>query len=111
MSFTSFNLAIGVTNQAQELLTVEGRHLVSAMMGPESAGAGNAEFYGQIFLASTESPTPIPISLLTSGYFGASVFIGWTGSIIMQPTYAVMARIWSQSDQVIRCTILTQDGP
>lgn len=109
MPYNSMTLEVGITNQAQEILSVEGGRLVAVMMGPERTGSGNAEFFGQIFLASTEIPHPVPIAQLAAGYFGASVFISWTGSIIMQPTYAVFARIWSVSAIPVRCTMITEE--
>lgn len=109
MPFNSFTFAVAANDQAQDILTVEGGDLVSVMLGPEAPGSGNAEFYGQILLASTEVPNPIPIAILASGYFGASVLIGWTGSILMEPTYAILARVWSPSANPVRCTVATQE--
>lgn len=111
MPYNSFTFEITANNQAEGTLVVEGGNLVSAMMQTEAVGAGNAEFYGQILLFSTDTPTPVPIALLASGYFGASVSIGWTGRIPMEPTYGVLARIFSESGQPVRCTVCTEETP
>ena len=108
MGYNSLSLTALLDNYAEELLTVEDNRLVSVMMGPERRGTGNAQFYGQILLTSTEFPEYVPISILAADYFGASIYIGWTGSIIMQPTYAVLARIWCVNPLPVRCTILTE---
>jgi hypothetical protein len=90
------------------MFTVEKGHLISVMLGPERIGTGNAEYYGQVFLVSTEAPHPVPISILSAGYFGASVYIGWTGKIKLEPTYAIHAYVWSPNTIPVRCTILTE---
>lgn len=108
MGYNSFTLAVAANDQATDLLTVEDNRLVSVMLMPERTGSGNAEFFGQIFIVSTETPNPIPLAYLASGYFGASLPIAWTGSITLQPTYAIQARIFSASTIPVRCTILTE---
>lgn len=107
MPFTSFTFAAIAGNQAETLLTVESGILDSVMLGNERPDTGNAEFYGQVLLVSTDAPAPVPIAILASGYFGASVYIGWTGNLPMEPTYAVLARIFSESASPVRCTIGT----
>lgn len=111
MPFTSFTFAVVAYNQANDLLTVERGMLDSVMLGPEHPGTGNSEYFGQILLVSTETPQPVPVAILASGYFGASVYLGWTGSLPMEPTYAVQARIWSQNTIPVRCTVGTHEGP
>ena len=108
MSYTSFTFAMVGVNFAQDFLTVEDGDLVAVSISPTAIGTGNAEFYTQLFIASTEPTEPIPIAFLASGYFGASVHVGWTGRIKMQPTYSVLARIWTESAIPVRCTILTE---
>lgn len=107
MPYNSFTFAVAANDQARATLTIEKGHLSAVMLGPERAGSGNAEFFGQIFLASTETPTPLPIALLASGYFGASCYIGWTGRIKIEPTYAIHARIFSPSAIPVRCSVVT----
>lgn len=110
MPFNSIPIAIIAMGQRVETFTIEHGYLEAVMLGPEIAGTGNAEFFGQVFLASTETPTPIPIALLCSGYFGASCFIGWTGRILIEPTFAVHVRIFSESLDMCRLNILTDIG-
>lgn len=109
MSFNSFSFAVDVANFGQDSLTVENGDLVSVCMTPERIGTGNSEYYGMIFIASTETPEPIPITLLASGYLGASNYIGWTGRIRMQPTYSILARIWSENPIPVRCSVVTEE--
>ena len=110
MPYTSFTFEVVALNRAEHTLIVDTGILDSVMMGPERTGTGNAEFFGQIFLVSTETPSPVPIAILASGYFGASVFIGWTGTLPMERTYGIMARIFSQSGFPVRCTIGTHEA-
>lgn len=110
MPYNSFSLEVDHTDQAQESFRIESGFLEAVTLGPTRTGSGNAEFYGQILLASTEIPTPVTVALLASGYFGASVAISWTGRIRMEPTFAIVARIWSASAIPIRCDILTDIG-
>lgn len=110
MPYNSFSFHVVAFNQAAHLLTVESGILDTVMIGPEHPGTGNAEYYGQLLLVSTETPQPVPIAILASGYFGASVYIGWTGAIPMEPTYAIQARIWSENTIPVRCTIGTHEA-
>lgn len=110
MPYTSFTLTVVADNQARALLSIEKGILNSVMLIPERTGTGNAEYFGQVLLVSTEAPEPVLIALLASGYLGASSPIGWTGAIPMEPTYAIQARIYSQNTIPIRCTIGTHEA-
>lgn len=110
MPYNSFTLTVDHTDQAQESFRVESGFLEAVSLGPSTIGSGNAEFYGALYLVSTEIPTPVTVAILASGYFGASHQISWTGRIRMEPTFAIMARIWSPSAIPIRCDILTDVG-
>jgi hypothetical protein len=110
MPFTSFSFAVDHTNQAEDLILLENGILNTVMLGPEHIGTGNAEYYGQVLLVSSETPKPIPIAILASGYFGASVYIGWTGAIPLEPTYGIMARIWCENTIPVRCTVNTHEA-
>lgn len=108
MSLNSFTFAVGALNYGEGSLVVENNDLVSVCLTPERTGTGNAEYWGELFLASTDTPLPLPIAFLASGYFGASHYIGWTGRIAMQPTYAIYARIWCENPIPVRCSVLTE---
>lgn len=110
MPYTSFTFEVVAGNQAEASKTVESGFVASVMMNPERVGTGNAEYYGQIFIATTETPRPHPVALLASGYFGATSYIGWTGRIQLDPSYVVLARVYSESAIPVRCSIITQES-
>ena len=107
MPFNSFTLNCDVTRQAEDILVVEGGWLEAVVLMCEAHQTDYAEFYGQILLASTDTPTHVPIALLAADYFGGSFGVAWTGRIKMEPSFAVVARIYSPNTDPVRCTILT----
>lgn len=111
MPFNSFSFANEGLSYGQRLLTVENKILTGVNMGPETVGTHASEYYGQILIISTDTPTPVPLILLASGHFGAMDFISWTGRIRMDPSYAIMARIWVDGAVPARCTVLVEDLP
>jgi hypothetical protein len=66
MPFTSFTFFVDHTDQADDLILLEEGILHTVMLGPEHIGTGNAEYYGQLLLVSSETPKPIPIAILAS---------------------------------------------
>lgn len=93
----------------QAIQRVENGTLQGVSIYPESIGTGVAENYGIIELLTYENPEPIPILLLASGYFGASLSITWTGRITLEPALAVRGVIWANTTNVaFRMNIFTE---
>lgn len=111
MPFISKTLAVTAYNQDEKSIVIENKYLKAVTLIPETTGSGNAEFFGQIFITSGDTPHPVHVALIAQGYFGASNGISWTGSIFMAPAYAVAARIFSESTIPVRCNILAQEQP
>jgi len=75
--------------------------------GPPEPGTGLASTYVQVFVASNETPTPVNLALLCSGYVGANNNIGWTGKIKLSPTFSVRAIFRTEDTPVLRLAIVT----
>lgn len=96
MPYSSFSLTTAA-GQAHTAHTVESGILESVMVAPEHTGIGNAEAYAELYIGTTETPDPTPVAMLASGYIGASHPIGWTGQIVMEPSFCILVRIWCQT--------------
>lgn len=94
--------------QGSGIILAEKGIITGAGLITERTGLGNAEAFGQIFLVSTEIPTPIIILLLASGYIGASSAIGWDGRIVTDPTYAILGFVYNLTEFPFRMTVLTE---
>lgn len=82
-------------------ITAENRRVSAVSLRPctDSAVAtlnSPAHAFGQIFLATVQTPTPIPRILLCSGYFGYFHSLAWTGSIKLEPSDCIYALFYSQ---------------
>lgn len=108
MPFNQYPVEIIAADQVSRTVTVEGGHLVGVQFEPERFGTGAAESFAQVFLASSETPTPLPFLLLCSGYVGANHPIAWDGRLALDPAYGVTARVWSHRNFRFRLTIVTE---
>lgn len=70
---------------------------------------GPNQSYAVIFLASTETPSIIPLIQIAAGYVGSEVGVHWTGRITMEPTMVVVARLFGdQTTYPYRLAIMTE---
>jgi len=100
--------APGTDAPGEILIFTESGHLVAVTFEPSSRGTGNNEAFGMIYLASTETPEPTRIALLTQGGMGAQNGITWTGRIKLYPTYAIIGRVWSQGTANYKLHVTTE---
>jgi hypothetical protein len=91
-----------VTTEAGTLQSVS---LIQTIMVLSPLFNGAADIFGEIWLSSAESPTPTPIILLASGYFGFQETIGWTGEIALMASDAVYARFYSPLNVAARLAV------
>lgn len=108
MPFNQYPLDIIAGDYASRTVITETGYLVGVQFGPTLAGTGGAESYAQVFLASTDTPTPIPLVMLCSGYCGTDHPIAWDGRLKLDPAYAVMARVWSFRTFTFLLNIVTE---
>lgn len=99
-SLSGHTITVGAT-PGEIIITTESRRLVGVSLRPTTDDAvpllnTPAHAYGQIFIATVETPRPTPRIILASGYFGYGVLIGWTGSIQMEASDCVYALFYSQ---------------
>lgn len=91
MAFAQVDIKPGGYNTANRgFISAEKGRLQGVTIFPAEPGTGANECFAQIYLVSTETPKPILITLLASGYIGVEFGIGWTGSIKLERTYAVL---------------------
>ena len=109
MPFNQYPVEIIAANQRQHAFTVEKGDIVGVLFEPEARGTGAAESYAQVYLATTDTPSPTPFVMLCSGYVGANTGITWTGRIHLDPSYAVYVRVWSHQALVFRLSIATEE--
>ncbi len=64
--------------------------------------------YVIIRLISSETPTPLPMGVLASGYCGGAVQIGWIGQIQLQPTYAIEAVFVARAERLFKLSLTVQ---
>lgn len=108
MPFNQYPVEITASAYVDDVFIVENGSLVGVMLAPEVSGTGIAENYAQLYLASTDTPTPIPILQLASGYFGADYSIAWDGRIKLDPAMAILVRVWSHRTFRFRLSIVTE---
>lgn len=109
MPFNQYPVAITAANQVHRAFTVEKGDIVGVLFEPERRGTGAAESYAQVYLATTDTPSPMPFLMLCSGYLGANTGISWTGRIHLDPSYAVYVRVWSHQAWTFRLSVATEE--
>ena len=97
---TGHTITVGVT-PGQIVITAENRVLQAVALRPCTDAAvpllnSPSHAFGQIFLATVVTPTPIPRILLASGYFGYYHNISWTGAIDLEPSDCIFGLFYSQ---------------
>lgn len=90
-------------------IATEKGHLVAVSLFPENSGTGINEYYGEVWLVSTETPEPTRLIMLAAGGFGKQYAISWTGRIPCEPSQAVVgyAGCLSTNIQPVRLTVFT----
>lgn len=101
-------LTIAPAGQGSALILAEKGIITGAGMMAERTGLGNAEAYCEIFLVSSDAPTPIKILLLASGYIGASSSVGWDGHILAEPAFNIQGFVFCVREFPFRMTVLTE---
>lgn len=106
MPQSAFTIAV-TGGQAQDIQTLESGILEAVSLFPETIGIGNAEAYAEVYIGTTETPVPLPTIILANGYLGASHAIGWTGQILMEPSFCILTRIWCEQNFSFRLNFMT----
>lgn len=109
---TGHTISVGVT-PGQITITAENRNLQAVALRPCTDSAvpllnSPAHAFGQIFIASIVTPTPIPRILLCSGYFGYYHNLSWDGSIRLEPSDCIFALFYSQLACAAELTVRTE---
>jgi hypothetical protein len=104
MAFKQFPIILPAAGAVSALQLSENGRLRSVMLLQESIWIRPNHVFGQVWLASTETPTPTKIHLLCQGYFGCADAIAWDGNILLEPTFAIQGRIWCSQAVTARLT-------
>jgi len=113
MAFAQKSVTPPAGNSMTEvLINTEKGHVVAVSLFTETFGTGVNEYYGEIWLASIETPTPTKLVMLTAGGFGKQYAISWTGRIPCEPSMAVIAFVGSLATNIVpvRLTVFTDIG-
>jgi len=108
MPNNQYPLHLAAAGMATDAFLVETGFLVGVSMWPQDIGIDAHATFGQIWLGSSATPTPIPVILLCSGYIDTTQAISWTGSILLDPGSVIIPRVWSQLTSNYRLSVLTQ---
>jgi hypothetical protein len=110
MPYSQYSTRTTVTGSATELQIVEGGILQSVMSKMETEPDRLSWVYVELWLVSTDTPTPTELAQLAAGYLGRTQAVNWFGAINLEPTYAIQTRIWSNDAHSVRTSFLVARG-
>jgi len=106
MPITTATITPVATNESRTaMIATEKGHIVAVSLFPETYGTGPGEYYGEIWIVSTETPEPTPLIMLTSGGFGKQFGIHWTGRLPCEPSMAVRGIAGCIATNIIPCRL------